>query len=162
MQGLSVTFEPAYVVAVLVFAIWSTRTWPGMGRFAEKHPPHSRFALLHKIPFLAELGRFVGILILYRISAWICYLIWGLDSSQALANAWKIVHIQTFYYMGNIERNVQAFAWSHPWIMIFMNRVYKHCHIPGTVSFLAFLFITDRPLYRKWILPWSVRTLAPS
>lgn len=156
-QGLTVTLEPLYVVGVLIFALWSTRTWPGHGRFAERHHPQAQTSLLQKVPFVGELGRFVAILILYRISAWICYLIWGLDSSQALANAMKIVRLQTFFWVGDIERNVQGFAWSHPYVMIFLNRVYKHCHIPGTVSFLVFLFITDRNLYRKWIIPFSVR-----
>lgn len=158
-QGLSVTFEPLYVVFVLIFALWTTRTWPGQGRFAEKHhtAPGASTSLLQKVPFVGELGRFVGILILYRISALVCYLIWGLDSSQALANAMKIVRIQTFFFLGDIERDVQGFAWSHPWLMIFLNRVYKHCHIPGTVTFLCYLFATDRNLYRRWILPFSVR-----
>lgn len=108
-QGLSVTLEPLYVVFALLFTLWTTRTWPSIGRCAERHPPPAAHAsllgaLVAKAPFVAELGRFVGILILYRISAWVCYMIWGLDSSQALANAWRIVRLQTFFFVGDIER----------------------------------------------------------
>ena len=159
-QDFTVTFEPLYVVLILVFALWTTRSWPGIGCNAERSALGGNLQgisqLLKRLPFATELLRFVLILLVYRLCAYLCYLIWGGDASHALSNALFLVKIQHSLALGWVEKAAQDFAWHRPWLMVFLNRVYKHCHIPGGATFLVWLFITDRPLYRRWIIPFTV------
>jgi hypothetical protein len=115
--------------------------------------------LWNYLPFAAELARFVGILIAYRITAWICYMLWGLDSSRALMDALFLVKLQALLGIAGLERVLQQLAWPHRPLMIFFNRLYKHCHIPGTATFIVWLFTWDRTLYYYWIVPFSVVNL---
>jgi hypothetical protein len=83
-------------------------------------------------------------------------LLWGLDSSQALADALFLVKLQNAFGIGGLERGLQQLAWPHHGLMVFFNRLYKHCHIPGTATFIVWLFTWDRSLYYYWVIPFSV------
>jgi len=127
-----------------------------IGIFKKSNTLHHIFEDIHnRIPFLLEIIRFFSTMATYKLAGGLCYLLWGLDSTQARGNALTIIAIEKLLGI-NIEQELQIFAYINPFIMNIAIRLYKHSQIPITLLCVSIFFSLDRELYYYVINPWTV------